>query len=129
MVEEELGISIRNGSRYRRLNRLIPQFGKMVDEEKTSLEKQIDIYEMDASVTKDKFSKLSEWREFEVSSDLEKVHICESARELTKEIADLTVGQCQFFDKDHIEIRLKFSDGFLEMVGMKGMVKAKSTTY
>ena len=37
VVEEELGISIRNGSRYRRLIRLIPQFGKMVDEEEMPL--------------------------------------------------------------------------------------------
>lgn len=91
--------------------------------EKTNLEKQIDIYEADASATKEKLSKLSEWREFEVPSDLEKVRICASATELTKEIADLTVEQCLFFDKDHIEIRLKFSDGFLEMVGMKGEVE------
>ena len=37
IVEEEYGISIRNGSRYRRLTRLIPPLGKMVDEEKMSL--------------------------------------------------------------------------------------------
>ena len=37
IVEEEYGISIRNGSRYRRLTRLIPPLGKMVDDEKMSL--------------------------------------------------------------------------------------------
>ena len=37
IVEEEYAISLRNGSRYRRLTRLISPLGKMVDEEKISL--------------------------------------------------------------------------------------------
>ena len=34
IVEEEFGISIRNGFRYIRLTQLIPEFGQMVNEEK-----------------------------------------------------------------------------------------------
>ena len=86
--------------------------------EKTIMEEQTETLRKEVSEKKNKLAELTEWRNVQVPDDLEKIKKCAAATELTKEIADITLKQVTFYDKEHLEIVWKVSDGFLEMVGM-----------
>ena len=86
--------------------------------EKTTMEEQTETLRKEVSEKKNKLAELTEWRNVQVPDDIEKIKKCAAATELTKEIADIALKQVTFYDKEHLEIVWKFSDGFLEMVGM-----------
>ena len=88
-------------------------------EGKELLEKEIATYEQQMAEVRDKLAELAEWRNVKIPEDFARIRRCTDAKEFTKELADLTVDQVIFYDREHIDIRWKFTDGFLKMAGMK----------
>ena len=53
----------------------------------------------------------------ELYEDLERIRKSSNAIEFTREVADIALEKVVFHDKDHVELKWKFSESFLKMIG------------
>ena len=85
--------------------------------EKKLMDDQIESCDQETIAIKDKIATLNEWQNVKIHDDYNKIQKCSAAHEFTKELADMVIDQVYFYDKNHIEIRWKFTERFLEMIG------------
>lgn len=85
--------------------------------EKKLMDDQIESCDQETIAIKEKIATLNEWQNVKIHDDYNRIQKCSAAQELTKELADMVIDQVYFYDKNHIEIRWKFTERFLEMIG------------
>ena len=84
---------------------------------KKLMDDQIESCDQETIAIKDKIATLNEWQNVKIHDDYNRIQKCSAAHEFTKELADMVIDQVYFYDKNHIEIRWKFTERFLEMIG------------